>query len=76
MTTAKIRKPSFRPGKRIYPFLLQTFARTFIISILTFILILVIFEIKYRYKLDLLPGINFTADDYYREVKASILGSR
>ncbi len=32
-----------------------------------------IFELKYSFNIDLVPGVNFLFDDYYREIKNDLI---
>ena len=43
------------------------------VIVTTILVLFAIFEIKYSFSIDLIPGVNFLFDDYYREMKDDIM---
>jgi len=58
----------------IYSYLFLKDALMILYVIVTTTLVLfAIFEIKYKFSIDLIPGVNFLFDDYYREMKDDVM---
>lgn len=58
----------------IYSYLFLKDALMILYVIVTTMLVLfAIFEIKYKFSIDLIPGVNFLFDDYYREMKDDVM---
>lgn len=55
-----------------YLFLKDALMILYVIAATIFVLFS-IFEIKYTFSIDLIPGVNFLFDDYYREMKDDIM---
>lgn len=55
-----------------YLFLKDALMILYVIAATIFVLFS-IFEIKYIFSIDLIPGDNFLLDDYYREMKDDIM---
>lgn len=55
-----------------YLFLKDVLMILYVIAATIFVLFS-IFEIKYTFSIDLIPGDNFLLDDYYREMKDDIM---
>ena len=55
-----------------YLFLKDAMMILYVIAATIFVLFS-IFEIKYTFSIDLIPGVNFLFDDYYREMKDDIM---
>jgi len=58
----------------IYSYLFLKDALMILYVIVTTMLVLfAIFEIKYKFSIDLILGVNFLFDDYYREMKDDVM---
>ncbi|MCX6186603.1 MAG: hypothetical protein NTU43_06335 [Bacteroidetes bacterium] len=55
-----------------YLFLKDALMIVYVIAATLFI-VFSIFEIKYTFSIDLIPGVNFLFDDYYREMKDDLM---